>query len=172
MRNKTNINGLWRFYDDANNIGGIVVGNDTEEARMNASAYIREFFDDIKDKDPQRLCLENRRRRRLSLQLCHRNKLLILEVKHMEFLTKTGTFAPDANAPESVSCLEVYRLSENEINEIEEQIMPTDAIMEYLGFENPRYLVEPGAWYLERNFVAYNTITGLLVIEVRKSLNI
>ena len=50
--------------------------------------------------------------------------------------------------------------------------MPTDVIMEFLGFENPRYLVEPGNWYLERNFVAYNSITGLLVIEVRKSLNI
>lgn len=90
----------------------------------------------------------------------------------MEFLTKTEAFTPDANAPESVSCLEVYRLSEDEINEIEEQVMPTDAIMEYLGFENPRYLVEPGAWYTERNFVAYNSITGLLVIEVRKSLNV
>lgn len=50
--------------------------------------------------------------------------------------------------------------------------MPTDAIMEFLGFENPHYLVEPGAWYTEHNFVAYNSITGLLVIEVRKSLNI
>lgn len=61
---------------------------------------------------------------------------------------------------------------EDGINDIEEQVMPTDAIMEFLGFENPHYLVEPGAWYLERNFVAYNSITGLLVIEVRKSLNI
>lgn len=62
--------------------------------------------------------------------------------------------------------------SKDEMREIEEQVMPTDAIMEFLGFENPHYLVEPGAWYLERNFVAYNSITGLLVIEVRKSLNI
>lgn len=52
MKKKTNINGLWRFYDDANNIGGIVIGNDTEEARMNASAYIREFFNDITKNEP------------------------------------------------------------------------------------------------------------------------
>lgn len=51
MENKTSINGLWKFYDDVNNISGIVVGNNKEEARMNASTYIREFFDDIKDKD-------------------------------------------------------------------------------------------------------------------------
>lgn len=49
---KRNINGLWKFYDDSNNISGIVIGSDTEEARMNASEYIREFFDDIKGKDP------------------------------------------------------------------------------------------------------------------------
>lgn len=90
----------------------------------------------------------------------------------MEFLTKSGLCTPDVNAPESISRLEVYRLSEAEMNEIEEQAMPTDAIMEYLGFENPHYMVEPGDWYLERNFVAYNSITGLLVIEVRKSLNV
>ncbi|HBM70041.1 MAG TPA: hypothetical protein DD377_01325 [Firmicutes bacterium] len=52
MKNKTNINRLWKFYDDANNISGIVVGNDTEEARMNASAYIRVFFDDITKNEP------------------------------------------------------------------------------------------------------------------------
>ena len=58
------------------------------------------------------------------------------------------------------------------MREIEEQVIPTAAIMEFLGFENPHYSVEPGAWYLERNFVAYNDTTGLLVIEVRKSLNV
>lgn len=90
----------------------------------------------------------------------------------MQFLTKTGTFTPYEHDCESISYLEVYRLSMEEAKEIEEQAMPTDAIMEYLGFENPHYLVEPGAWYTDHNFVAYNAITGLLVIEVRKSLNI
>lgn len=90
----------------------------------------------------------------------------------MELLTKTGIYAPYENDCESTARLEVYRLSEDEMREIEEQVMPTDAIMEFLGFENPRYLVEPGVWYTERNFVAYNDTTGLLVIEVRKSLNI
>lgn len=90
----------------------------------------------------------------------------------MELLTKSGLYTPDVNVPESISRLEVYRLSEAEMNEIEEQAMPTDVIMEYLGFENPHYMVEPGNWYLERNFVAYNSIAGLLVIEVRKSLNV
>lgn len=90
----------------------------------------------------------------------------------MEFLTKTGIFTPDANAPESISCLEVYRLSEDEMNEIEEQVMPTDEIMEYLNLEIPHYQVETGEIYLERNFVAYNPITGLLVVELRKSLNV
>ena len=52
MKNKTNINGLWRFYDDANNISGITVGADNDEARDNAMAYIREFFDDIMKNDP------------------------------------------------------------------------------------------------------------------------
>lgn len=52
MENKTDINGLWRFYDAANNIGGIVIGNDAKEAGTNASAYIKEFFDDIKNKTP------------------------------------------------------------------------------------------------------------------------
>lgn len=52
MKNKTNINGLWRFYDAANNIGGIVIGSNTEEAHMNVPTYIREFFNDIKDRDP------------------------------------------------------------------------------------------------------------------------
>lgn len=90
----------------------------------------------------------------------------------MELLTKSGTYAPYEPNCESFAFLEIYRLSENEMSEIEEQAMPTDAIMEFLGFENPHYLVEPGAWYTEHNFVAYNSITGLLVIEVRKSLNI
>ncbi len=90
----------------------------------------------------------------------------------MEILTKTGIFTPDANAPKSISCLEVYRLSEDEINEIEEQAMPTDAIMEYLGLDIPAYQVKAGEIYLERNFVDYNPITGLLVVELRKSLNV
>lgn len=90
----------------------------------------------------------------------------------MKLLTKTGTYTPYEPDCESLAHLEVYRLSEDEMSEIEEQAMPTDAIMEFLGLENPRYLVEPGAWYIERSFVAYNTITGLLVIEVRESLNV
>lgn len=90
----------------------------------------------------------------------------------MELLTKSGTYAPYEDDCESLAHLEVYRLSEDEMHEIEEQVMPTDAIMEFLGFENSHYLVEPGAWYLEHNFVAYNDTTGLLIIEVRKSLNV
>ena len=90
----------------------------------------------------------------------------------MKLLTKSGAYTPYEPDCESFAYLEVYRLSENEMHEIEEQVMPTDAIMEFLGFEDSHYLVEPGAWYTERNFVAYNSITGLLVIEVRKSLNI
>ncbi len=90
----------------------------------------------------------------------------------MELLTKSGTYTPYEPDCESLAYLEVYRLSEDEIREIEEQAMPTYAIMEFLGFENPHYFVEPGAWYTERNFVAYSSITRLLVIEVRKSLNI
>ena len=90
----------------------------------------------------------------------------------MKLLTKSGIYTPYEDNCESFAFLEVYRLSEDEMREIEEQVMPTDAIMEFLGFENPHYLVEPGAWYTEHNFVAYNEITGLLVIEVRKSLNI
>ena len=90
----------------------------------------------------------------------------------MQFLTKSGTYTPYEHECESLAHLEVYRLSEDEMSEIEEQAMPTDAIMKFLGFENPRYMVEPGAWYTERNFVAYNSIAGLLIIEVRKSLNV
>lgn len=90
----------------------------------------------------------------------------------MELLTKSGTYTPYEHDCESLAHLEVYRLSEDEMREIEEQVMPTDAIMEFLGFENPRYLVEPGAWYTEYSFISYCDITGLLIIEVRKSLNI
>lgn len=90
----------------------------------------------------------------------------------MEFLTKSGTYAPYEHDCESLARLEVYRLSEDEMREIEEQKMPPYAIMEFLGFENPHYFVEPGAWYLERSFVAYNDVSGVLVIEVRTSLNI
>ena len=90
----------------------------------------------------------------------------------MELLTKSGTYTPYEHDCESLAYLEVYRLSEDEMHEIEKQVMPTDAIMKFLGFEKPHYFVEPGAWYTERSFVAYNSIAGLLVIEVRKSLNI
>ena len=90
----------------------------------------------------------------------------------MELLTKSGTYTPYEPDCESFAYLEVYRLSEDEMDNIEEQEMPPEMIMEFLGFENPHYLVESGAWYTERNFVAYNSITGLLVIEVRKSLNV
>ena len=90
----------------------------------------------------------------------------------MELLTKSGTYTPYESNCESISHLEVYRLSEDEMREIEEQVMPTDAIMEFLEFEKPHYFVEPGAWYTEYSFISYNEITGLLIIEVRKSLNI
>ena len=90
----------------------------------------------------------------------------------MELLTKSGTYTPYEHDSESLAHLEVYRLSEDEMDNIEEQAMPPAMIMERFGFEKPHYLVEPGAWYTERNFVAYNSITGLLVIEVRKSLNV
>lgn len=90
----------------------------------------------------------------------------------MKLLTKTGTYTPYEHNCESIARLEVYRLSEDEMREIEEQVIPTDAIMEFLGFENPHYLVEPGAWYTEYSFISYNDITGLLIIEVRKSLNV
>ena len=90
----------------------------------------------------------------------------------MKLLTKSGTYTPYEPDCESLAYLEVYRLSEDEMREIEEQFMPTDAIMEFLGFENPRYLVEPGAWYTEYSFISYNDIAGLLVIEVRESLNV
>lgn len=49
---KTNINGLWRFYDGANKIGGITVGETRDEARGNAMSYIKEFFDDIMERQP------------------------------------------------------------------------------------------------------------------------
>ena len=90
----------------------------------------------------------------------------------MEFLTKSGTYAPYESDSESLADLEVYRLSEDEMREIEEQAMQPYAIMEFLGFEKPRYFVEPGAWYREYSFISYNEITGLLVIENRESLNV
>ena len=90
----------------------------------------------------------------------------------MELLTKSGTYTPYEHNCESFAFLEIYRLSENEMQEIEEQAMPPYAIMEFLDFEKPHYFVEPGAWYTEYNFISYNEITGLLIIEVRKSLNI
>lgn len=90
----------------------------------------------------------------------------------MEFLTKSGTYTPYEHDCESFAYLEVYRLSEDEMREIEKQTMPTDAIMEFLGFENPHYLVEPGAWYTEYNFVDYDDTKGILIVEIRKSLNI
>lgn len=90
----------------------------------------------------------------------------------MELLTKSGIYAPYEHDCESLASLEVYRLSEDEMREIEEQAMPPYAIMEFLGFEKPRYFVEPGAWYREYSFISYNEITGLLVIENRESLNV
>ena len=90
----------------------------------------------------------------------------------MEFLTKSGSYTPYEPDGEALAYLEVYRVSEDEMDNIEEQAMPPAMIMERFGFEKPHYFVEPGAWYTECNFVAYNEITGLLVIEIRKSLNI
>lgn len=90
----------------------------------------------------------------------------------MELLTKSGTYTPYEHNCESFAFLEIYRLSENEMQEIEEQAMPPAMIMERFGFENPHYFVEPGAWYTEYSFISYCDITGLLIIEVRKSLNI
>lgn len=90
----------------------------------------------------------------------------------MEFLTKTGTYTPYEPDCESLSHLEVYRLSEDEMREIEERSMSGGDIIEFLELEISHYLVEPGAWYTERNFVAYDEIIGLLVIEVRESLNV
>lgn len=90
----------------------------------------------------------------------------------MELLTKSGTYTPYEHECESLAYLEVYRLSEDEMDNIEEQAMPPEMIMERFGFENPHYFVEPGAWYTEYSFISYNDITGLLIIEVRKSLNV
>lgn len=90
----------------------------------------------------------------------------------MQLLTKSGTYAPYESDSESIARLEVYRLSEDEMREIEERSMSGGDIMEFLELETPHYLVEPGAWYIERNFMAYNEIAGVLVIEVRKSLNV
>lgn len=90
----------------------------------------------------------------------------------MEFLTKSGTYTPYEPDCESLTYLEVYRLSEDEMDNIKEQEMPPEMIMERFGFENPHYFVKPGAWYTEYSFISYNDLTGLLIIEVRKSLNI
>ena len=90
----------------------------------------------------------------------------------MKLLTTSGIYTPYEPDCESLASLEVYRLSEEEMREIEEQAMPPYAIMEFLGFEKPRYFVEPGAWYREYSFISYNEITGLLVIENRESLNV
>lgn len=90
----------------------------------------------------------------------------------MKLLTKSGTYTLYKPDCESLASLEVYRLSEYEMREIEERAMLPYEIMEFLGFEKPRYLVEPGAWYTECSFVAYNDVTGILVIEDRESLNI
>ena len=49
MKKRTNINGLWRFYDVANGISGICVGADVEEAKYNAQAYLEQYFNDIYD---------------------------------------------------------------------------------------------------------------------------
>lgn len=90
----------------------------------------------------------------------------------MELLTKSGTYTPYEHDCESLALLKVYRLSADEMREIEEQAMPPYAIMEFLDFEKPHCFVEPCAWYMEYNFILYNEITGLLIIEVRKSLNV
>lgn len=90
----------------------------------------------------------------------------------MEFLTKTETFMPYENLPETISHLEVYRLSEGEVDNIKEHAFPPEIIMEWLGLAVPAYQVEAGEIYIDRNFVAYDPLTGLLVIEVRKSLNV
>lgn len=51
MKKKTNINGLWRFYDDAHNISGICVGANIDEAEYNAQAYLEQYFNDIYGQD-------------------------------------------------------------------------------------------------------------------------
>ena len=51
MKKKTNINGLWRFYDVANSIGGICVGANIEEAKYNVQAYLEQYFNDIYNQD-------------------------------------------------------------------------------------------------------------------------
>lgn len=90
----------------------------------------------------------------------------------MQLLTTSGTYAPFEHDCESLARLEVYRLTEDEVREIEEQAMRPAEIMEFLDLATPRCFVEPGAWYLERSFVDYDDIKGILIIEVRKSLNI
>lgn len=90
----------------------------------------------------------------------------------MELLTKTGLYTSYENDAATASRLEVYRLPQDTLDLIEKECLPTDAIMEMLGFTNDHCFVEPGALYLERHFVALNQITGILVIEVQKSLNV
>lgn len=90
----------------------------------------------------------------------------------MQLLTKTETFMPYENMPELISHLEVYRLSEDEADNIKEHEMPPEMIMECFGLAVPAYQVEAGETYIDRNFVAYDPFTSLLVIEVRKSLDV
>lgn len=90
----------------------------------------------------------------------------------MELLTKTGLYTPYGNDAATTSYLEVYRLPQDTLDLIEKEYSPTDAIMEMLGFSVRNGQVEAGAWYTEYNFVALNQITGILVIEVQKSLNV
>lgn len=41
---KKDIKSLWRFYDEANSISGIVVGDNKDEATANAIEYLKEYF--------------------------------------------------------------------------------------------------------------------------------
>lgn len=89
----------------------------------------------------------------------------------MELIARSEVYTPYEN-DECAAHLEVYRLPKGFVEYIEENCMPTDEIMEELGFSNRRGFVEPGAWYTEYNFVALNQITEILVIEVQESLNV
>lgn len=90
----------------------------------------------------------------------------------MELLTKTGEFTPYGEDEATKSHLEVYKLSEDTLDLTELDGLPADEVMEKLGFSNKRGIVEPGAWYTEYNFILLNGITGILIIEVRESLNV
>lgn len=48
---KTNINGLWRFYDAVNGISGVCAGANIEEAKYNALVYLGQYFNDIYGQD-------------------------------------------------------------------------------------------------------------------------